>query len=64
MAEVAIDRAIYEVADANRTYRFLRRNPVWRQLSEAENEANKRRIDGFQRVFRDGTTKTFRHKPR
>jgi hypothetical protein len=64
MAEIAIDHAIYEVDDANGTYRFLRRNPAWRQLSEAENEANKRRIDGFQRVFRNGTMKTFRYEPR
>ena len=64
MAEVAIDRAFYEVDEANKTYHFLRRNPAWRQLSQAENEAHKRRIDGFQRIFRDGTSKTFRYKPR
>jgi hypothetical protein len=62
MTEVAIDRAIYEVDDGNSTYRFLRRNPAWRRLSAAESEANKRRLDGYQRIFRDGSSKTFRFK--
>lgn len=60
--ELKIDRAIYLVDDAARTYRFLRRNPDWQTLSQQENEQNKRHIDGYTRRFRDGRTRTFRFK--
>ena len=57
--ELEIDRAIYLVDDAMRTYSFLRRNPAWRNLTPAASEANKRHIDGYTRVFRSGNTKKF-----
>ena len=59
--ELKIDRAIYLVDDESRTYRFLKRNPDWEQLDPAENEVNKRQIDGYTRIFRDGGRKTFRY---
>ncbi len=59
--EVKIDRAVYLVDDQTRTYRFLRRNPQWEQLDPNQNEKNKRRIDGYTRIFRDGRRKTFRY---
>lgn len=60
-----IDRAIYLVDDETKTYRFLRRNPDWRDLAPDENERNKRQIDGHTRIFRDGRRKVFRYrKPR
>ena len=59
--ELKIDRAIYLVDEITRTYRFFRRNPDWDKLDPAENERNKRYIDGFTRVFRDGRRKTFRY---
>jgi hypothetical protein len=60
--ELRIDRAIYSVDDATRTYRFLGRNPDWHKLDAVENEFNKRRIDGYTRVFRDGTKRRFRFR--
>lgn len=59
--ELKIDRAVYLVDDETRTYRFLRRNPDWEQLAPAENDENKRQIDGYTRLFRDGRRKTFRY---
>jgi len=63
MAKVLkIDRALYEVDDKTRTYRFLGRNLDWKNLSEEENERNKKHIDGYTRTFRDGTRKVFKYK--
>jgi hypothetical protein len=55
-----IDRAIYLIDDEIKTYRYLRRNLEWRKLTSEENEANKRSIDGYTRVFRNGQTKTYK----
>lgn len=60
--ELKIDRAIYLVDDETRTYRFLRRNPDWKNLDLSENDANKRQIDEYTRIFRDGRRKTFRYR--
>jgi hypothetical protein len=60
--ELKIDRAVYLVDDETRTYRFLRRNPHWEKLDPAESNHNKRQIDGYTRVFRDGRRKTFRYR--
>ena len=57
-----IDRALYEVDDKTKTYRFLGRNLDWKNLSEDENERNKKHIDGYTRTFRDGTMKVFKYK--
>lgn len=62
--ELKIDRAIYLVEDEARIYRFLRRNPDWENLDPAENDRNKRQIDGYTRVFRDRRRKTFRFQSR
>lgn len=59
---VRIDRTVYLADDRTRTYRFLRRNPAYRSLDPQENERNKRSIDGYTRVFRDGSTKVFRYR--
>jgi hypothetical protein len=59
--ELRIDRVVYLVDDDTRTYRFLRRNPDWEKLDPAENDANKRQIDGYTRIFRDKRRKTFRY---
>ena len=59
-----IDRAIYQVDDETRTYRFLRRNLDWEKLNPDENDRNKRHIDGYTRIFKDGRRKTFRFRPR
>lgn len=60
--ELKIDRAIYVVDDATKTYRYLRRNPAWKTLSQRENEQNKRHIDGYTRMFKNGRAKTFRFR--
>ena len=58
--ELKIDRAVYLVDDEARTYSYLRRNPEWHWLSPDENEANKRAIEGYTRVFRSGKTRSYR----
>ena len=60
--ELKIDRAIYLVDDETRTYRFLRKNPDWERLDRGQNDRNKRHIDGYTRIFRDGRKKTFRFR--
>ncbi len=60
--KVSIDRAIYLVDDSARTYRFLGSNPSWKELSESENEQNKKSIDGYTRVFRNRKSKVFRYR--
>lgn len=57
--ELKIDRAIYIVEDEGRTYRFLRRNPQWRLLSAAENEASKRSLEGYSRQLRSGRARVY-----
>ena len=60
--QLKIDRAIYLVDDDAKTYRFLSRNPDWKNLSPRENERNNRHIDGYTRMFKDGRLKTFRYR--
>lgn len=62
--ELKIDRAAYLVDNETGTYRFLRRNPDWQKIDPAENDENKRQIDGYTRIFRDGRKKTFRYRNR
>lgn len=57
-----IDRAFYLVDDENQTYHFLKYNPDWESLSSEENKRNKRQIDGYTRVCRDGRTRTYRYQ--
>jgi len=57
-----MDRGIYLADDENRTYIFLERNRDWKGLEPADNEANKKSIDWYTRIFRDGSRKVFRSK--
>lgn len=57
-----IDRAVYIVDDSARTYRFLERNPKWQNLGSRQNQKNKKSIDGYTRIFRDGKRKVFRYR--
>lgn len=57
--KVKIDKGIYEVIDKTSTYKFVKRNPLWKQLDPEENKKNKKSIDGYIRVFRDGRKKKF-----
>lgn len=61
--ELKIDRAIYVVDEERKRYRYIGRNHEWRELDPAENERNKRHLDGYTRVFPDGRTKIFRYRP-
>lgn len=61
--ELKVDRAVYLVDEASRTYRYLGRNHEWRGLDPEENERNKRHLDGYTRIFPDGRTKVFRYRP-
>ncbi len=58
--KLKIDRAVYHVDDRTRTYRYLQRNPEWDRLSRDRNEANKKALDGYTRIFRDGRTRTYK----
>lgn len=62
MNELEVDRAVYLVDDATATYRYLRRNPGWRDLDPVVNERNKRHLDGYTRLFPDGRRKVFRYR--
>lgn len=57
-----IDRALYEVDDATKTYKYYGRNPEWQKLNPIQNEKNKRAIDGYVRIFPDGKQKIFHYK--
>lgn len=59
--ELAVDRAIYAVDDAARTYWFARGNPVWRELSRQQSCRNQLQLEGYTRVFRRLEPKTFRY---
>lgn len=54
-----IDRAAYIVDDSTKTYRFLERNPKWQSLGNRQNQKNKKSIDGYTRIFRNGKRKVF-----
>jgi len=60
--ELKIDRAIYLVNDETRTYSFFARNPDWEKLDPSENENNKREIDGFIRLLKNGRKVIFQNK--
>jgi hypothetical protein len=55
-----IDRALYEVDDETRTYRYHGRNSDWGKLRQEENTKNKQSIDGYTRIFPNGKRKIFR----
>ena len=55
--ELKIDKAIYLVDDITKSYQFLKRNLNWEKLDPKKNESNKKHIDGYTRVFRDGQEK-------
>ena len=57
-----IARALYEVDDDTKIYRCYCRNPDWKCLSTPETARNKKRIDGFTRIFPDGRKKVFRYE--
>jgi len=57
-----IDRALYLVDDATRTYCYYGRNPNWKNLGERENRKNKRHINGYARIFPDGRKKIFKYE--
>jgi len=55
-----IGKALYEVDHRTKTYWFYGRNPE--KVSNEEEEQNKRKIDNFTRIFRDGRRKKFRYQ--
>lgn len=48
-----IDKAIYEVDDIARTYKFVNRNFDWAKLSAEENKRNKDAIEGYIRMMEE-----------
>jgi hypothetical protein len=60
--EIAVDQAIYLANDETKTYRFLRRNPVWEKVDPEIREQNKQSLDGYTRIFPDGRKKVFRYQ--
>ncbi len=57
-----IDRALYEVDDKAKTYRYYGRNLDWKNLSKEENKGDKKHIDGYTRIFPNGRKKVFRYE--
>lgn len=57
-----IDRALYQIDDTTKTYRYHGRNSDWQNLSEKENKKNKRHINGYVRIFSDGRKKIFKYE--
>ena len=60
--EINIDRAVYLVDDDIRSYVFLKPNPDWTNLDPEANKENKKSIDGYTRIFKNGGKKVFRFK--
>jgi hypothetical protein len=58
LREVPIDTAIYLVDEAERTYRFLRRNSDWRNLGLEESLRNALGLEGYTRTFAAGARKS------
>lgn len=58
---VKIGKALYEVDANTKTYCYYGRNPG--KVSKEEEERNKKRLNGYTRIFRDGRTKIFRYMP-
>ena len=54
-----IDRALYEVDDQEKNYKYYGRNAKWQELDLAESEKNKKSIDGYIRIFPNGKQKVF-----
>jgi len=57
-----IDRALYEVDDETKTYKYYGRNLEWKKLNKEDNRRNKKLIDGYTRIFSGGKKKVFRYK--
>ncbi|OHE55104.1 MAG: hypothetical protein A3K61_01160 [Thaumarchaeota archaeon RBG_16_49_8] len=57
-----IDRALYGANDRTKTYRYYGRNPDWRDLSDEENQRNKKHLNGYTRIFPDGRRKIFTYQ--
>jgi hypothetical protein len=57
-----IDRALYEVDDKTKTCRYNGRNLDWKNLNVEENRKNKKRVDGYARIFPRWKKKVFRYK--
>lgn len=53
-------KALYKVDYRTKTYWHYGRN--LEKISKEEEEENKRKIDGFRMIFRDGKTKKFRYR--
>lgn len=57
-----IDRALYEVDNNTKTYKYYGRNLKWQELNPSENEKNKKLINGFTRIFPGGKQKIFHYQ--
>ena len=59
-----IGKALYMVDDETKTYRYFGRNPEWKKHTQKEEERNKKHIDGYTRILRNGKTRIFRYNDR
>jgi len=57
--ELKIDKAIYLVADETKTYKFVKRNLKWEDLTADQNEKNKKEIHGYTRILKNSGKKVF-----
>jgi|WetSurMetagenome_2_1015567.scaffolds.fasta_scaffold330000_2 hypothetical protein len=57
---IRIDKAIFEVDDGKKIFKFISRNAQWRAVSKEESESNKKSLDGYTRKFsKTGKMKKF-----
>ena len=57
--EICIDKSIYLVDHEDKSFRLLRRNKTWRNLSEKQNLKNKKLLDGYTKILTNDKTKKY-----
>ena len=62
MKLLKIDKSIYAVNDAKREYCFYKRNKKWIKLSKEKNNQNKKRINQYRRLLKNGRKKIYRYR--
>jgi hypothetical protein len=62
MKKIKIDRAVYLVDTKTRTYKYLSKNPNWKNLTKQENIRNKRSILGFTRILKNRRRKIYTYE--
>jgi hypothetical protein len=59
---LAIDKALYKIDFRKKIYAYYGRNSNFKKLKKRDNVKNKKMINGFIRIFKDGRKKVFKFK--